>query len=465
MSYQDNVESFIEILKPQTWWSRLLGSQFVAGLALYIGQMVYRCESLASRLLQEAFMSTAVKRASILAAAEDRGYVGRKITPSTGKISITNNTGSALLLPYGSTITAPNRLPYILAESVRVENGETLITSLSQLEEKTFTTTVTAEQKWLEILLSKDVTAEAAVVDVLVTLPNKAEEQWEKRFMFRGATPLSQYYTEFYKPTEQLGIRFGNGVSGRIPSIGSVITLDVWCTKGDTTLMEGQELTFDDLSADLSALVKVVTTTPITGGAAGESTEEIRAGALYATPYDEQIVWNNDYQQYIRNNMGDLSWLRVWGEVQQENESGYNLNNIGRIYISAYSPDVSQTLLGERILALFATTKELNRRYTYVPCNLCPFTITVNGIIGARQQKETVAQAVQLMLKDTFGRDITTDQDTDILEKDIWAEINNLNVLVDFKIIVSNKKANPLLADYIYLDEVNSVYNMEYEDA
>lgn len=462
MSYQDNIEAFNEALQKQTWWARLLGSQFVLGLALFIGQMVERCEALATRLLQECFMSTAVKRASILAAAEDRGYVGRKITPSTGKISITNNTASALLFPYGSTITAPNRLPYILAESIRVEIGETVTAEIAQLEEMVFTTSVTTKQKWLEVLLSKDVTAKAASVDVLVTLPNKGTEQWEKRFLFRRAIATSQVYTEFYKPTEQLGIRFGNGVSGRIPDVGSIITLNVWCTNGETTLLEGQVLTFDDLNADQSKLVTVVTTTPITGGAAGESTEEIRAGALYATPYDNQIVWDNDYQQFIRNNIGGLSWVRVWGEVQQEEESGYSLNNVGRIYISAYSPNDSQSALSEKIYDLFASTKELNRRYSYVNCNLCPFTITVNGIIGVRQQRETVAQAIQLMLKDTFGRDIITDKDSDILEKDIWTAIDKLGVMEDFKLTVNNKKSNPLLADYIYLDEANSAYNMEY---
>jgi len=464
MSYQDNIDSFNESLSKQTWWARLLGSQFAVGLALFVGQMVSRCETLATRLLQEAFMSTAVKRASILAAAEDRGYVGRKITPSTGKINITNNTNAALLLPYGATITAPNRLPYILAESVRVEIGETLEAEISQLEEKVFTTTVTASQKWLEVLLSKEVTAEAASVDVMVTLPNKGTEQWEKRFLFRRAVSTSQVYAEFYKPTEQLGIRFGNGVSGRIPDAGSTITLHVWCTSGETTLLQGQTLTFDDLTADQAKSVTVVTTTPITGGAAGESTEEIRAGAIYATPYDNQIVWDNDYQQFIRNNIGDLTWVRVWGEVQQEAESGYSLDNIGRIFISAYSPTEDQTALSEKILDLFATTEELNRRYSYVNCNLCPFTVTVNGVIAARQQPETVAQAIQLMLRDTFGRDITTDKDSDILEKDIWTAVDALDVMEDFKIIVTDKKADPLLADYIYLDEENSTYNMVYED-
>lgn len=462
MSYQDNVDVFNESLQKQTWWARLLGSQFVLGLALFIGQMVERCETLATRLLQECFFSTAVKRASILAAAEDRGYVGRKITPSTGKISIVNNTGSTLLFPYGATLTAPNRLPYILAESIRVEAGATVTAEIAQLEEVVFTTTVTTKQKWLEVLLSKEVTAKAASVDVMVTLPNKATEQWEKRFLFRRAIETSQVYTEFYKPTEQLGVRFGNGVSGRIPDVGSVITLNVWCSSGDTTLLEGQILTFDDLTTEQSRLVSVVTTTPITGGAAGESTEEIRAGAMYATPYDNQIVWDNDYQQFIRNNIGGLSWVRVWGEVQQEEESGYSLNNIGRIYISAYSPNYSQSALAEKILELFATTKELNRRYSYVNCNLCPFTITVNGIIGVRQQREAVAQAIQTMIKERFGRDIITEKDGDILEKDIWTAIDELAVMDDFKITLNDKKINPLLADYVFLDESASIYNMEY---
>lgn len=35
--------------------------------------------------------------------------------------------------------------------------------------------------------------------------------------MFRLANSTSQVYVEFYKPSEQLGVRFGDGLIGKIP--------------------------------------------------------------------------------------------------------------------------------------------------------------------------------------------------------------------------------------------------------
>lgn len=469
MSYQQYEKAFEDALATRTWWSRLLGSQFATGIATFVGQMVERCDFLARRLIQEAFMSTATKRASILAAAEDRGYVGRLITPSTGKVRITNNTANTVSLPYGTPLTAPNRLHYVLYEAAQLDPGESLEVKVAQLEEKVLTTSITAEQKWLELLLTKDMTKAAAQVDVYVALPNRPKEQWEKRYQFRRADGEDAVYTEFYKPTEQLGIRFGNGLSGRIPPVGSVITLSVWCTQGDSTLIEGQKMALDSLDDALVAGVAIVTTTSIVGGAAGESTEEVRKGALYSTAYDEQIVWDNDYRHFINQHIPDLIWLNIWGETAQEKESGYNLDNINRIFFSAYSDTKSQAQLEDEILTLFESNHELNRRYRYVPVLRSPFTITVNGIMSSRQQAEIVRLAMIETLDKAFGEDAVAskragvDDDPTIYEKDIWAELKALGNVIEFTLTVDNQERSPLLNEYVFLDAANSTFNLEYK--
>lgn len=466
MSYEEHVESFNESMKGKPWWSRVLGSQFATGIATYVGQMVDRCEAMARRLLQESFMSTALKRASILAAAEDRGYVGRKITPSVGTAEITNTGTAALHFQYGTPLESPNKLPYVLYEALQLDPGETRQVKIAQLEEITLTAEISQTKKWLEILLTKELTQTAAAIDVFVTLPNRPIEQWEKRYQFRRADSDSKVYAEFYKPTEQLGVRFGNGLSGRIPVAGSTVTLTVWSTTGDSTLVEGQELKLSEQDEAITAAVKIKTVTPITGGAAGESTEEIRKGALYATAYDEQIVWDNDYRHFIRQNITGLIWLNVWGEVQQEKESGFSLSNVGRIFISAYSAKESQAVLAERILTLFAGTKELNRRYSYIPVSRRPFTVTIDAVIAPRQQTETVRQTMIDALETAFGENAVagkgTSDDATIYEKDLWATLNALGNTIEFRVTVDNQEKNPKLNEYIFLDAKASTYNIRY---
>lgn len=466
MSYQEFEKAFEEAVAQKTWWSRLLGSQFATGIATYIGQMVERSDFLARRLLQEAFMSTATKRASILAAAEDRGYVGRMISPSTGKARVTNNTLATISLPYGTPLVAPNRLNYVLHESIQLDPGESQIVKVAQLEEKVLATTIITEQKWLELLLTKEMTKAASQVDVYVTQPNRPMEQWEKRYQFRRADGEARVYTEFYKPTEQLGVRFGNGLSGKMPPAGSVITLNVWCTVGDSTLIEGQKMTLDSLNSELVAGVAIVTTTSIVGGAAGESTEDVRKGALYATAYDEQIVWDNDYRHFIAQHISDLVWVNVWGETAQEKETGYNLDNINRIFFSAYSNRKSQAVLEAEILALFESSDELNRRYRYVPVLRSPFTITLNGVMSGRQEAAIVRQAMIDKLDEAFGEDAVAKKggngDSTIYEKDIWRVLTDLGNVIEFTLTVDNQDRTPLLNEYVFLDAANSTYNLEY---
>lgn len=467
MSIQQNTDDFNEIMRAKTWWARLLGTQFATGIATYVGQMVERCESLARRLLQEAFLSTAVKRSSILAAAEDRGYVGRKVTPSTGKVLVTNNTTGSLVLPYGAPLIAPNQLDYVITQAAQLQPGDSLELEIGQLTEVVITTTIGEGQKWLEILLPLDVSAKATRVDVYVTPPGKPQTLWEKRYQFRRAGPDAKVYTEFYKATEQLGIRFGNGISGAIPPTSSVIQLTVWCSVGDSTLIEGQPLELEGQTEAVKAAVTIRTVTPIAGGAAGESTEDVRKGALYITPYDEQIVWDNDYRHFIHANIPNLSWLQVWGEVQQEKVTGFSINNIGRIFISAYSPVISQERLEELIIALFEGTRELNRRYTFVPPNRQPFTLVLKGVLYPRQQAESVKQVLMTALIAGFGENaVGADgaSERTIYEKDIWATLDDLAVLQDFTIELVGRAPVAMPGDYVFLDAIESTYDLRYEN-
>ncbi|MGL5225568.1 MAG: hypothetical protein ACRC8Q_09670, partial [Aeromonas sp.] len=403
------------------------------------------------------------------AGAEDRGYVGRKITPSSGTASIVNNTSDPLLLPYGTPLSAPNRLDYALAEAIRVEPGAQVTAEVKQIKEVVLQTIMGVATKWQEIALPADISAEASLVDVWVQQPGGINQQWERRFQFRRAGSTSRVYTESYKPSEQLVIRFGNGIAGLIPPEGSTIQLKVWRTTGESTLIEGQSLRLVGQSDYIANNVKILAVTPIAGGAAAETTEEIRRGALYSTPYDEQVVWENDYITFIRRNIAGITWLKVWGELAQEKESGFDLEHIGRIYVSAYSDTKDQAQLEQIIITLLESTKDLNRRYTYVPVNRQPFTILLKGTIQQRQIPGDVKQAITTALDAKFGENAVSGatavfgEATEIKEKDIWTEIDKLGVLVDFTIEIVGRIPAPKLKDYVFLDATASAFELEYQ--
>ena len=97
----------------QTWWSRFVNSQFVQMHAIFGAQLIYIARTFASRGLTEGLISTATRRSSILAVAEDRSYVGRFVSASYGTTSITNKTDRDITLPAGAELLANDQTPLL----------------------------------------------------------------------------------------------------------------------------------------------------------------------------------------------------------------------------------------------------------------------------------------------------------------------------------------------------------------
>ncbi|CQY05466.1 conserved hypothetical protein [Salmonella enterica subsp. enterica serovar Typhi] len=426
---------FEELVEKDSFWSKFVGSQFVSMLTLFITQIVYRCFQYADAALAEGFISTATRRSSILAAAETNSYVGTKPTPSSGMIEITATSEDAPV----------------------------------EIQEVTYT--VTAAKEFLEVVLSKALTAVCYKLEVFVTTDGKTT-QWSSSTMFRLAGSKSQVYVEFYKPSEQLGVRFGDGLIGQIPPEGSTITLKVWCTNGDITLVAGQNLTPVDSAANLANLISVKTTTPITAGTDAETTEITRNRAQYYLAYDDQVVWGGDYTYFLVRNIPGLSWVKAWGEGQQEKLDGaYNVRNINKIFISGWHPNKSQSELEEVILAAFKKVpNELNKKFSYKEVRKLPFKITITGRISASLTIENVTDELKSALETKFGRDSTFFDPNRvgkyilIKKKDVWAFIETLGYFRDFYLEFVEWNESNGFYDFVYLDTENSTFNISYEE-
>lgn len=454
---------FEAIITKHSWWARLQGSQFVSMISTFVGQMVTNARSVAERCLQEAHLSTATKRSSILAAAEDKGYIGRKIMPSTGTAKITNLTDSVLSLPRETPLISSAAVEYITINAIEIPARATVNVPVSQLVLRTFRVPVVQEKKFLEAILPKDVTAKTHKVEVYVSPPNGGAELWEKRYMFRRTGDRDKCYAELYKSTDQLGIRFGDGINGKIPSAGSDITLKAWTTEGDTTLIDNQTLEITGSLAYLNDFMEIKTLTPIVGGAKAESDEETRAGALYVTPFDNQIVWDDDYSHFIKQNVANIIWVVAWGEQEQEKQAGApSLDYINKIFISAYSTKLEQAQLSEIIVELLSGTDYLNKRYQYVPAKDRPFKITITGTATGDKDLVQVKKVIKESIAAIYGRKPTLERPKEILEKEVNALVKGLNLLHDFSLNWGQYPKNILLEDYIFIDTDLSEINIRY---
>lgn len=471
MSIQELLEKFNGLLQDKPWWARFANSQLIQMMSVFGAQVIYIAQSHTRRALGEGFISTATKRSSILAAAEDRGYVGPLITPSSGTISIRNKTKQEIQLPIYAELLSSLELPYVLSDAVTIPAGGTVeVKNVLQMEMVSISADIEKESAFFTLLLPKDITAETASINVFV-LAGGLRRKWKYNPMFRLSRATSEHYVLVYRPSEQLGVRFGNGSTGAMPPAGSRVEIEAWCSQGETTLAQGQKLTPAGNISSMAEMLEVVTTSPITGGSGFESTEDTRYRAQYYVPFDEQVVWGGDYRYFIHRHVPGMSWLAVWGEQQQEAATGVkDLRNINTIFFSGHKPGVSQEQLADAIhMALKSVPNALNKNFRWMEVNKKPFTITLTGRANKNVVINDAKKAITDELESRFGYDSKSFGDelengdvqfVQVKVKDMWTCVDEMGLLSTYDITVEGMQESENLNDFIYLDTKNSTFDI-----
>ncbi|GAL07956.1 phage protein [Photobacterium aphoticum] len=386
--------------------------------------------------------------------------MGLKISPSTGTATITNNGTTRVSLPMNTSLASNDLVDYVTMAAVELQPAQSADIPVFQMRIDSVVSVVTESKKWMEVLLSRDMTEKAHQVDVYVN-----GQLWEKRFKFRNTNRNSKVYMEFYKSTRQLGIRFGNGINGRVPAVGDEIRLNVWMTQGETTLIDNQPLKFTGRFEPLNDSTKIITKTPITGGAPGESIEDTRNGALYSTSYDYQLAWDGDYVQFITDNVGGVIWLSVWGEKDEEAVTGKkDIANINKIFISAYSDRKDGDKLEGEINGLFSGRSGYNESYKFRQPVMQPYTVNIAGRVVANGRPEDAEIVLRSALVERYGINIK-DKPFRVPVDEIWDFIHSLKQqanIREFTVTADNLPQEVTVGHYSYLDIDASTIKFTY---
>ncbi|MBH05005.1 MAG: hypothetical protein CMJ20_01655 [Phycisphaeraceae bacterium] len=461
MNKEQIKQDFENLLKQSDWWQRFIGSQFVAYIALFVAQIIERVAQASERTLQESFLTLATRRSSILAGAEGAGYVGRKIAPSSGTAILKNTGPFRETLPALTQALGPNQLRYTIMDSVELQANETREYLVKQLEISKMRHVVTDEKNWLSILFPNDITEQIHNVVIRVN-----GELWKHSFKFRNCGPETKAYMEYYKASDQLGVRFGNNITGKAPKEGDVIEVELWLTVGDSTLLNDQPLELIDSEGfdGQKIPIEVKTKTAIVGGAGGEDIESIRNSALYSTVYDDQLSWDADYSTFITNNVAGIVWMSVWGEKAQEKLTGKaDLKNINTIFISAYSDIKTDDALKAEILEIFKGREGYNENYIFSPRRDHKYTVEVTGSVLNGINPTDVEKAISAMLAKRFGR--SAKQSEQVYKNTIWKSIESESIplgIEQFEVKCIGLVNEIPVDTYQFLDLENSTIRFNY---
>lgn len=402
---QEIQERFKTELAQMESWKDLTGSQFVNHLAIFIAWSAEDAAYKAERARHEAFIDTAINRSSILAHGEGMEFMPRKPIPAKGKVAITNMGDYPFTLLRESEFMADSQVIFTLVDTVVVAPGATVEANMEQRSHSEYDFFIGEAAPFYEILLDRSVSKKVASFKVLVADDGENFVEWKYDRLFTNAWSYSKVFDEFYHFTDQIGVRFGNGDFGAIPSTGSKVRIKAVETEGNYVLLEKQTLwPVSEIrdSKNKPASAKIVVSETIQNGRAQESTEEMRRDLHYAPIYNERLVWDNDYNFFLRRRFPDIVFAVSWGEEESEKMWGYNLEHINQIYICAWSP---QREMQELAMKAVQDVPFMCRNFKWYEPEHIEFSVNISGKVLKDRIIYEVIEDIEKVILASYGKE------------------------------------------------------------
>lgn len=404
-------EKLKSLLAKAPSWKNLTESQFVKHLAIFLGWEFENAAFKVERAHQEGFIDTALNRSSILAHGEGREYMPRKPVPATGKAAVTNQGEYPISLQRGREFMSDAQVVYTLEAAAVVDPMTTVTVAVSQRMKQVFEFEVSEEKAFYEILFDRETSPKIVEFAVFVD-EGEGFKEWEYDRLLTNSYPDSLVYDEFYHFTDQIGIRFGNGDFGKIPTLGAAIRVEAVLTEGDTILLEKQSLwPVEEIkdSMNQTAQAQIIVSETVQNGEAQEETEEMRRNLHYAPVYNERLVWDNDYRYFLHRRYPDVVFVRAWGEEEAEKMWGYSVDHINRIWLCAYSPERD---IKADAMAAIAEIPMMCRNFQWHDPEHLEFQVVLTGKVRDDCILSEVLTDIRNGLNEAYGKASETRRDT-----------------------------------------------------
>lgn len=274
----------------------------------------------------EMFLDSAQKLDSVVSHAKELNYLPKSNRSSSAVISFTaekGNVSGLLTIPKGTlfsgtnangTFTFSTKEAYVYSTVTQTYD----INNLS-IYEGTYVTDSFVFDKtnnYQRFVLTNP-TIDLDSLSITVSEDNGRDiVEYEKKQTLFGLTSNSAVY--FVEPAQknQYEISFGDGILGRVPKNGAVISAQYRITTGTAADGINNFICTQDLGVSLSAITVV---TSSINGASSEGIESIRKLAPRYFATQERAVSSDDYASLIYNKYGNLvSDVNVYGGETQE---------------------------------------------------------------------------------------------------------------------------------------------------
>ena len=275
------------------------------------------------RNANEAFITTASQRDSVLNIARNYGYTPAGYRQALVELTITNTSASEVTLPEGTVVSGD----VVIDDTVNTVYFTTIAESIvgEQIGASPGEVTVTASQGRSVILVSDDATVNGELIGTSTGLPAMEFEfgetpvvedsievyvqdgnlfvKWTEVQHLSDYGPNDQIFVSSLDENDIVTIKFGDGVSGAIPTLYSEVRAKYTVGGGNDGNIDAD--TIDTLvyvpglsEAQVTALqadITVTNTDVAFAGADPESTDQIRTAAPLTLRANNRAVTLNDF--------------------------------------------------------------------------------------------------------------------------------------------------------------------------
>lgn len=275
----------------------------------------------ANLAVNESFLDSASKRASVVSLAKSLGYVPRsarcaRAVVDVRLISPTSSPTVATLpafQPFETSIDGIGYTFYNLASSTTTNSINGYIFSAVELVEGTplnFKYTVADGQKYIIPNANVDLSTVRITVQDSATSGNFQTYTTVSNIV-SGVNSASKIY--FVKEIEggMYEITFGDGILGKKLDNGNVVSIDYFVSSTDGA--NGARLFNYNGSPIIGAAVNVSTKTIASSGAPAEDLDSIKFNAPRMYAAQNRAVTPEDYKTLILSNFAEASSVTVWG--------------------------------------------------------------------------------------------------------------------------------------------------------
>ena len=282
---------------------------------------------LANMIHNEAFLDSAIKRASVVSKAKHLSYVPRSTTAAKAVVDILVNspTGSPNTLTLnrfttftsnvgGSSFTFSN----INDVTISPINGQYLFEDVVLYEGTPLTFTYAVGEVGPTVKYEIP-NANVDTTTLLVTVQNSSSDLTTTVFTkvtdITSVTPTSNVYYLEENYNGRYEIYFGDNILGKQLSAGNIIRIEYLITNGEAAnIFDGVTQTFSlngSIGGSSSVLVTVIQVSA--GGAEAETIDQIKFNAPRNFVSQNRAVTAEDYANIIRQNFAGVESITVWG--------------------------------------------------------------------------------------------------------------------------------------------------------